>query len=173
MKANFILIAALAATFALSATAATTIDYATGQVSIAGTFDSILITTGADIGLGQDNDSLVLSGFDHTVTIAGGIIRGDINSSGFRHQISISGGVIGGDIELWAADNVVTFYGSSLVFTGTAVSGNVTGILSDGSPIDVNIVGGASNAINLVPEPSPILLIALGIIPLSTLTRRR
>jgi formylglycine-generating enzyme required for sulfatase activity len=127
------------------------IDYATNETSIDGWNNSILITQGADISINYfDNSAVTLSGFDHNIKIDGGIINGNIISSGFRHTLNISGGFISGDIELWAIDNVVNFYGYDLVFSGTAASGKVKGFLSDNSPIDINIVGGHSNTINLI-----------------------
>ncbi len=161
-----------------------TIDYTIeGHVRVGG--GDVILTTGGIVGsLQLDHGSLTIDdgevlghvGSDHpTLFITGGIIRGDISSCDWGNNVTISGGMIYGDLH--AMD------GASIVVHGTKFNydygiipdntGHLTGILSDGTPIDV----GFSCSPNLncdiilapIPEPATMAMLGLG----SVMLRKR
>jgi hypothetical protein len=90
--------------------------------------------------------------------VSGGEIAGDVTASG-SGEIEISGGSIGG--MLVALDDAeIRVLGGDFNHPLGAISdtsGTLTGVLADGTPIDVPF-GRASSATILVPEPSPELV---------------
>jgi hypothetical protein len=124
-------------------------------------------------------------------TVLGGILFTNGSGGGARFGIMALGNsqvdVLGGSISLAglptdpmtaiaAMDNArITIFGSNFNFPLGAIgplAGTITGKLQDGSSINWTFTHTAASSITLVPEPSTILLSALGTIGL-LFTRRR
>lgn len=153
----------------------------------------------------QDGDVYIDVGvdFDAVVDITGGIISGKLTGGSFS-RINVWGGVIGGPIHA-AVDSQITIYGSNFLLGGQSVSGvfdldhltdigaltlggfdamewtgHLTGILSNGTPLDVDILithfyPFDDNTANftLLPEPATSVLVITGFLLARTRKSRR
>ena len=155
---------------------------------------SVLHITGGSLvaGPGSGGNSLSSGGL---VTISDATLHGEITANGFA-DFRINSGIILGNITTQSS-GVVEIIGGSLsgdllaldssmiVLIGpyfnfpfgdiTANSGTLTGILADGTALDVNFGRSSTGTITLVPAPEPSALTSLGfgIAMLALLYRRR
>ena len=102
----------------------------------------------------------------------GGIIESDMQA-GISGSLRITGGTINGSL-LAFDQSIITVVGSGFNFPfGDVVpaSGTLTGTLLDGTPIAVPFGRASTATITLVPEPSPALLLAVGLLALGAARR--
>ena len=130
-----------------------------------------LINSSVQISGGLIEVSLLLDGSQ--ADILGGAIMGMIQTSGTT-EMQIFGGQLGGSL-LALESSAVEIFGSGFNFPLgdlTATEGTLTGILADGTPLNVGFGRASTATITLVPEPSPALLVSLGLVVLARARRR-
>ncbi len=108
------------------------------------------------------------------VTIYSGSFEDDIITHG-NSQLSIFGGTIGDILDVYE-QSVVTIHGSNFNYGYGGITnstGILTGMLANGDPINNRFYVHDNASILLVPEPSTLLLLGLGVPILSGLRRKR
>ena len=161
-----------------------------GKLAVVG--DSYAVMTGGDLLRDVGADSIFVAG---RMDISGGVIGGEVVSTitgNLQAVINISGGhffgrintnggiynITGGEFFndlLCQGSGSITIIGSSFNFPfGDIIptSGTLTGILADGTPLDVDFFRHSSAMITL-PEPSALAALGPGIAMLALLYRRR
>jgi hypothetical protein len=89
--------------------------------------------------------------------------------------VNVFGGTLSGDI-LALASGIITISGSGFNFPfGDLVplSGTLTGVLSDGTPLNVNFGRASTATITLIPEPTTGLFVVGGLVGMAASSRRR
>ena len=138
--------------------------------------DSTAVVSGGIIGMGIDAHG------NSEITLSGGVIGGNIGGLG-HSKLNISGSEIDGSFYVWN-ESLITLSGSNFQVNGQPVAygnfasdyailgndpwgnpcltGNLTGILGDGSPLDNTFYIFDDADVTFVPEPATLFLMVLG-----------
>ncbi len=165
-----------------------------GEINYARAYDNsqINVTWGADINAlrAYDNSQVTITGGDvgyftfiedySRVHISGGRINGGLSTSDYS-EVDISGGSIEGQITLYGG-STITFHGSNFMLDGKTVFGTIaptstgyatlTGMFVDGTSFNHHLrFGSSGTSLVLIPEPTTLSLLGMGLCALHV--RRR
>jgi hypothetical protein len=168
-----------------------------GSVSVgdayAGTANGIYIANGTlnissgsvSVGSGYAGSAYLLDIINSTANISGGSLSAGIVAGSATllyvadSTLSISGGnlSVGTDSTgLYVTDGTVNISGAAFNYglgPVSTTSGTLTGVLDDGTPLNLSFIQTGANEIVLIPEPSTWVLVGLGLSALLLFRRRK